>query len=552
MIERTWSIDQLESEEISKKDIIEFLHTNASNSFLIENKLNGKLQNVAKVSKKPALITAYNLLFETECFRAENEEEISAAKKEKPRAEVVKAAPEKVVEEVKEVPKFKKTVNKKGNNTLFPKKGDMVSVLYKGTFEDGKVFDSNIDKKGKSKPLRFKVGTGRVIRGWDEGLMTMSVGEKATLRIESDWACDPVIGAEKEEYNLVLEDTIGKKFAADEPVNQEVDFKRRFDFMQQHSGQHLLSAILENKYGAETVSWELGKKRSFVELKVSGGNKITEQVLESVERECNEAIVAGVEVKIEIKDSEKEERPESMPEDYVGGVVRFINIKGIDRNPCCGTHVERLSDLQILKLGVAESGRSGNVKVPFWVGQRVNDYLGSSILIEKQLNILLSTGPELYVDAVKRLLQNQRENLKTIKGLLIEIAAQEACTLANQIKAQIDAQNASGSENNKIVAKLHRADGTLDFILTVSNKATAELAGVLGAGRQTQVAVVVSAGSDKTGGPIIVFGNSAELIGETVEKLKDHFPELKGGGKPTRWQGKSAHWKGREAAFQSL
>ncbi|OMJ21943.1 Alanyl-tRNA editing protein Aarsd1-B [Smittium culicis] len=365
-------------------------------------------------------------------------------------------------------------------------------------------------------------------------------------------SCDPVVGAEKEEYNLVLEDTVGKKFAADETVIQEVDFKRRFDFMQQHSGQHLLSAILENKYGAETVSWELGKKRSFVELKVTGGNKITEQVLESVEKECNEAIVAGVEVKVEIKDSEKEERPESMPEDYVGGVVRFINIKGIDRNPCCGTHVERLSDLQILKLGVAESGRSGNVKVPFWVGQRVNDYLGSSILIEKQLNTLLSTGPELYVDAVKRLLQNQRENLKTIKGLLIEIAAQEASSLANQIKAQIEAQNASGSENNKIVAKLHRPDGTLDFILTVSNKATAELADVLSAGRQTQVAVVVSAGSDKAGGPIIVFGNSAELISDTVEKLKDHFPELKGGGKPTRWQGKSAHWKGREAAFQSL
>ncbi|OLY81753.1 Peptidyl-prolyl cis-trans isomerase FKBP3 [Smittium mucronatum] len=187
MVDRKWSDEEIVSDEVSKKDIIEFLQSNASNEFLFDNKIGGKVQNVAKVTKKPALISAYNLLFETSSFRSENEVDIANFKKEKVVAETAPTNSP-AVPEVKEVPKFKKTLIKKGNNTLFPKKGDFVSVYYKGTFSDGKVFDTNIGKKGKSQPLRFKVGTGRVIRGWDEGLLTMSLGEKATLNIESEWA----------------------------------------------------------------------------------------------------------------------------------------------------------------------------------------------------------------------------------------------------------------------------------------------------------------------------------------------------------------------------
>jgi len=57
--------------------------------------------------------------------------------------------------------------------------------------DNGKVFDSNMeaDKKGKKPPpLKFKVGVGKVIRGWDEALLTMTVGESAELVIQAEWA----------------------------------------------------------------------------------------------------------------------------------------------------------------------------------------------------------------------------------------------------------------------------------------------------------------------------------------------------------------------------
>ncbi|XP_077366560.1 peptidyl-prolyl cis-trans isomerase FKBP3 [Festucalex cinctus] len=188
---REWSEEQLKSDDLPKKDLIKFLQDNAAHSFLNEHKLLGNIKNVAKTAKKDQLIAAYNELFASKRFKGtEPVEEVTKQVKavkidEKPKdvkVEVVDEGP----------PKFTKTTLKKGDKTNFPKKGNTVSCWYTGTLEDGTVFDTNIPtaprKKKQTKPLSFKVGLGKVIRGWDEGLLTMSKGETARLEIESDWA----------------------------------------------------------------------------------------------------------------------------------------------------------------------------------------------------------------------------------------------------------------------------------------------------------------------------------------------------------------------------
>ncbi|CAL1127935.1 unnamed protein product [Cladocopium goreaui] len=79
-----------------------------------------------------------------------------------------------------------KTIIKEGDKQTYPKPGDSLLMHYVGTFKDnGQVFDSS-ERAGQ--PIRFPVGRGQVIRGWDEGVIRMSLGEKAKLEITSDFA----------------------------------------------------------------------------------------------------------------------------------------------------------------------------------------------------------------------------------------------------------------------------------------------------------------------------------------------------------------------------
>ena len=77
-----------------------------------------------------------------------------------------------------------KTVTE-GDGRNFPKAGDKVTVHYTGTLTDGKKFDSSRDR---GKAFEFNIGKGQVIRGWDEGVAKMSIGQRATLTLSPDYA----------------------------------------------------------------------------------------------------------------------------------------------------------------------------------------------------------------------------------------------------------------------------------------------------------------------------------------------------------------------------
>ena len=72
-----------------------------------------------------------------------------------------------------------------GDGKTFPKKGQTVVVHYTGTLTNGKKFDSSRDR---GSPFEFKIGKGQVIKGWDEGVAQMSVGERAKLTCSPDYA----------------------------------------------------------------------------------------------------------------------------------------------------------------------------------------------------------------------------------------------------------------------------------------------------------------------------------------------------------------------------
>ena len=113
-------------------------------------------------------------------------------------------------------------------------------------------------------------------------------------------------------------------------VRQDVDFKRRWDHMQQHTGQHLLSAIMDKYENLESVGWGMGAEGeiNYIDLP----RKPTDEEMQTIQEECNEAIRNNLKISVETPDDAKSD---SLPEDYdkEKGIVRIIKIGDIDANP---------------------------------------------------------------------------------------------------------------------------------------------------------------------------------------------------------------------------
>jgi peptidylprolyl isomerase len=157
-------------------------------------------QDVVNSIRQGDTITAIDIIrvgAKAESFQADQAAfDKQLAGRDKIRAEKEKARREKEMALIKEKwPNLLTTdsglmyqVENEGSSDEKPKPGDMVSAHYTGTFLDGRKFDSSVDR---GDPIQFPVGTGRVIKGWDEALLDMKKGEKRTLVIPPDLAYGP-------------------------------------------------------------------------------------------------------------------------------------------------------------------------------------------------------------------------------------------------------------------------------------------------------------------------------------------------------------------------
>jgi len=183
MVDRKYTSEELVSDAVGKKDIVNELHAHGAEKFLFEQKVLGSVKNVAKKPKEE-LIKAYEKMFEEGAFKGSDAD-----------VELVKKVAEVKVTKVEKEdgpPKFKKRIIKKSPtaDSRRPNKGEKIGCYYIGRLDgpDGKIFDQLQPQRRGSQTLNFKVGTGRVIRGWDEALLTMQAGEVAAVTIEPEWA----------------------------------------------------------------------------------------------------------------------------------------------------------------------------------------------------------------------------------------------------------------------------------------------------------------------------------------------------------------------------
>lgn len=302
------------------------------------------------------------------------------------------------------------------------------------------------------------------------------------------------------------------------PVRQAIDFTRRFDHMQQHTGQHLLSAIMDGM-DLPTLGWSMGAagEMNYVELP----RKPSDEELQSIQSKCNELIRDNLPITVETPEGKGSS---SLPEDYdkEKGVVRFIKIGDLDYNACCGTHLKQTSHISLILLHHTQSVRGTNCRLFFTAGDRAIKLAAESINGLRNIAVSLSSSatPADVASNVQRLADQVSDARRKEKKMLAEIAAFESA----RIKTYLETHPSAFS---------YRATDGLDFI----NSVLSEIKDVAKDG-----VVVLCSGEVKTSGSIVVFGKP-ELVESTVTRVKEIVSTAKGGGKGEKWQGKVTEWK---------
>jgi len=192
-----------------------------------------------------------------------------------------------------------------------------------------------------------------------------------------------------------------------------VDWKRRFDHMQQHTGQHVLSRAFIEVAGAETVSFHMGEETCTIDL--AGGGIDPAKTVEA-EALANRVIWEDRKVKVEEVDpSEAGKFDLRKPLPAGAARVRLVEVEGFDVCPCCGTHVGGTGELGLVKVVKLEKVKQGT-RVHFKVGGRAyRDYVAKHELVSSLMS-RLTTSPDGIADKISKLMEENRSLKKALKN----------------------------------------------------------------------------------------------------------------------------------------
>jgi alanyl-tRNA synthetase len=345
---------------------------------------------------------------------------------------------------------------------------------------------------------------------FDRGTLTAQARSGAELVAEIDEVTEDETG---EVWHFTR-----KPLLAGTEVTGTIDWQRRLDHMQQHSGQHLLSAVFAEELGARTISFHLGELVSTIDLEVEDPARQS-AILESlarVEERVNQYIAEDRPVSIRIVSAEQarsllaEGKLRKLPPRE--GSIRLIEISGLDLNACGGTHVHALGQIGSLLLRGVERTRKA-VRVEFVCGQRAVVAARQDFNTLSQAASLLSTGRHTLPEAVQRLVNDARSAAKTQVRLVEELAHHHAVQLA--VEETI--------ESNLRLVQRTFSDHDAAYIRLLASRLTAMVP-------QT-VAIFVSTAEEPAS---LVLACSASLACKCGERLRAALAplNLRGGGSP--------------------
>jgi alanyl-tRNA synthetase len=201
-------------------------------------------------------------------------------------------------------------------------------------------------------------------------------------------------------------------------IEAAVDWPRRFDHMQQHTGQHLLSAMFHERFGLPTVSFHLGSDLSTIDLR---GPEPSPDILQGAQRAANEVIFKDRPVNVRYGTAEQLAEVGVRKEVDREGLLRAIEIESADLQPCGGTHVKSTGQIGVILVRRCTRVRQ-DWRVEFVCGGRAESMAGADFQLVQTMARRLSCAPEDMIAAIEKSFTERESNYKSLRGTLQELA----------------------------------------------------------------------------------------------------------------------------------
>lgn len=216
-----------------------------------------------------------------------------------------------------------------------------------------------------------------------------------------------------------------------EVVQGAIDWARRFDHMQQHTGQHVLSAAFDRLFGVRTESFHMGTLSATIDL----AREVSAKQVATAEDEANRVVWEDRPVAIRFATAEEAAKMPLRKESIRTGPLRLIDVENFDLSACGGTHVARTGGIGVIAVGGAEKFRGG-ARVEFLCGgralNRFRRWRDSLAATQK----FLSVAPEEMAAVVERMQGESKAQQRTLRGFQEKLAIHEAHALLEKAWGQ--------------------------------------------------------------------------------------------------------------------
>ncbi|MCJ8009285.1 alanine--tRNA ligase-related protein [Lederbergia wuyishanensis] len=227
-----------------------------------------------------------------------------------------------------------------------------------------------------------------------------------------------------EEVDGEIRHTVAEKVNSTDDIEGLIDWSRRFDHMQQHTGQHVLTAAFVDLFGFQTESFHLGKELCTIDLAVEN---LTDQQLEAAEKLANEIILKNLPIETKWVTEDEIGQYSLRKELAVSDEIRLVIIPDFDYNGCGGTHPSTTGQVSGIKILSTEKQKR-KVRVHFVCGGRILQQLHRKNAILTEASRQLSSPEDGINSAVEKLLTTNyslEKSLKETSDVLLKYEAKE-------------------------------------------------------------------------------------------------------------------------------